>query len=374
MLRVNDEQNSERRRFLLVKVLRAFSESSLLWEGVLNSICALLNIELRRVNSWSVSMPDIPTVPARGTPRAADGAPTRFDLRMPVDVMSLEEVIWFLQSHLREVLHLNQAPYTIRATPAQEPLMMRLTFSEEFIQRQDPILRRLLRDFNRALLDERCKTFAKAICILKESTLPHGTYSQLCDLLGVRKAGISNWHYEYKKRLLKQGQAQRMAGLQPAAVPFAAPAVTTAATPAAQMLAPAPPQTTAAPMLQAIATTSTAPSSIPAATAQMPLTLPAATSASVTRSAAAPVFATPATPSTSAAAQLAPVVPPFFVQTEDEKEEEEQMEQEAVGAQGELPLPSQESEEEFREMLAYDSDVVGLASMTSDELYFFLEG
>ncbi|MGL5336678.1 MAG: hypothetical protein ACRC9R_11185, partial [Enterovibrio sp.] len=34
MLRVNDEQNSERRRFLLVKVLRAFSESSLLWEGV----------------------------------------------------------------------------------------------------------------------------------------------------------------------------------------------------------------------------------------------------------------------------------------------------------------------------------------------------
>ncbi|MGL5335936.1 MAG: hypothetical protein ACRC9R_07290, partial [Enterovibrio sp.] len=282
--------------------------------------------------------------------------------------------IWFLQSHLREVLRLNQAPYTIRATPAQEPLMMRLTFSEEFIRRQDPILRGLLRDFNRALLDERCKTFAKAICILKENSLPHGTYSQLCDLLGVRKAGISNWHYEYKKRLLKQGQ--RMAGLQPAAVPFATPAITTAAKPAAQMLAPAPPQATAAPMLQAIATTSTAPSSIPAAIAQMPLTLPAATSASVTRPAAAPVFAMPATPSTSAATQLAPIVPPFFAQTKDEKEEEEQMEQGAVGtagAQGELPLPSQESEEEFREMLAYDSDVVGLASMNSDELYFFLE-
>ncbi|MGL5335884.1 MAG: hypothetical protein ACRC9R_07030, partial [Enterovibrio sp.] len=133
----------------------------------------------------------------------------------------------------------------------------------------------------------------------------------------------------------------------------------------------------------------------PAATQQAPLLLsatsPATTTASTVKPSttavvstaqgkapAVPVFTTPAIPTTSAAAQLAPVVPPFFAQIEDEKEdeEEEQMEQEAAGAagvQGELPLPSQESEEEFKAMLAYDSDMVGLASMDSDELYFFLE-
>ncbi|MGL6176221.1 MAG: hypothetical protein ACRC1U_04410, partial [Vibrionaceae bacterium] len=67
LLRVNNEQDPENRKFLLVKALRAFNEGARLWHSALNIFCFLLDASFHSVASWQISLPSMNTVVERGS-------------------------------------------------------------------------------------------------------------------------------------------------------------------------------------------------------------------------------------------------------------------------------------------------------------------
>ncbi|MGL5335305.1 MAG: hypothetical protein ACRC9R_04025 [Enterovibrio sp.] len=387
LLRVNEAREPERRRALLVRAIRAFSETAAFWSGMLGGFCFLLGVNIIALSSWLTTLPSVPTAANRvaGRPLSETAMSEPLSLKLPMDVLSLPEMLRFLQSHLATLQGMPQPFYQIATddesagAAASRELLMRITFDDAVINSSPSLIARQMKDFNKsAVLEERGKFLARIVCVLRDMfELPAGIFSRVCELLGTTTHSVSSWYRHNRARGNAPPSARAVRQGRPRVIPVAATStVTTATVSQSRQAAPV----AARPLAQqGVATTSTAtaPSALPAATQQAPQLLPAAATAAAVaqgKKPAAPVFTAPAIPSTSTAAALAPIVPPFFDQAEGEKEdEEEKMEQGAEGTLGQLPIPSQESEEAFREMLLYENDIAELASMDSDELYFFLE-
>lgn len=344
-MRANAESAPERRKYLLIKALRAFSETTAhLWSGALARFSFFLDMVWSSVTSWIISLPNAPTtVAARPT------SPP-LPLNLPTDVLTWQELVNFLQPLLSLLL---APPFTAAAVGvgvagpssagivgqrAEETVYstVGLSFLESFIAHQEPHLRKLMREFNNQNnLRSRNKLFAKILSILKDSlSLPYGTYSRVCELVGESRVNISNWLVRYRSTIsVVQGATgsapaqvpapQMAAPTAPASIFAPQPVTTPAITLPAQIATPVTTQTISVRSPQVVARRlivqrrvtplATTVTSVPARQAPVffPATTTAASPAHSVAQTAAPVFTAPAMPSTSAAAQLAPVVPPF---------------------------------------------------------------
>ncbi|MGL5408388.1 MAG: hypothetical protein ACRDAP_06645, partial [Shewanella sp.] len=213
LLRINEESEADWRTFLLVKALRAFCETGSLWDGVFSAFGFLLNINPHSVKSWMKTLPvGTPTVVDRTAsadgPLSATAMAASLSIPMPMHLLSLPEIVRFLVSRFSmqlappeaqtqsQTAATNSAPNT---TPAAQALIMRLSFTNEFIHQQDPRLGALMQAFNGVqVMEERSRFLARIICVAKES-LPFGIYSRICQLLNVPTSGISGWCSDYKK-------------------------------------------------------------------------------------------------------------------------------------------------------------------------------
>ncbi|MGL5335860.1 MAG: hypothetical protein ACRC9R_06910, partial [Enterovibrio sp.] len=334
----------------------------------------LLNVSPSRVKSWRTTLPTAATALAREARRegifSSAGLAAPLSIPMPVDVLDWPEIVRFLLSHFSMQL----APAAAAASPSLEAsasalsvpgLIMRLSFTDTFISRQETELSEMLREFNTSRDEkERRKILARVVCVFKDN-LPFGIFTRVCELLGVLNSNASTWCNLYRRRV---AEAQAPATARPSASLTVPPAL--ASTSPAVLQALITPQAASALMPQSTASSSTlnvtpavvtrqTPQILPAQTTQ-PATLPVATHAAATTAplqtplqtltprqtapiarpaaatsagltmparqpppAAATAFAQPrmqfaaaqpvfATPTTSApVAQLAPIVPPF---------------------------------------------------------------
>ncbi|MGL5335878.1 MAG: hypothetical protein ACRC9R_07000 [Enterovibrio sp.] len=313
--RVNNEKKAEVRAFLLVKALRACSESIVLWPGALMSFGFLLGLNSNAVVSWSRSLPGCSTVVPIGA--SGDRAALPLSVAIPVDVLSWPELVRLLQERFHLQLRGDTAAPSLRT---EEASTMGLYFEQPFIDQQERGIAAQLRRFNSENDPQtRDILFARIICALKDNySLPFGTFFQVCKWLRVQRGGISSWFSKYCKKNTTQ----------PAAVPvpqsLALQPIATASTSAAAT-APLPPvaapQAAQALMPQAAVVRAPAPSLTPAVvTAQMqplPPPVPPAVSMAQARATAAtkPVFAGPIAGPSSAVTGLAPTLPPFVVPT-----------------------------------------------------------
>ncbi|MGL5334924.1 MAG: hypothetical protein ACRC9R_02060 [Enterovibrio sp.] len=354
MERVNGETNEDRRRLLLAKAIRAFSERVAFWHGGLATFWFLLGLNSHSVATWAQTMPSIPTAAVR----AAVTAPAPLTLYLPMEVLTWDEIVRFLQ----ERVQLRQRPPSSAAdtSTASAPSTVRFFFEDAFINLQEPSLAQLMRDFNQeAECKKRNLMFAKIISILKDDPqyqLPEGTSMHVCEWLKVNRTSVSSWAAGYRRSLIgaaqqnnqpapqvtaaqmlpPQTRAQRTSAptlatpplFMPAATSTAVrPAVTTTATLQPIMYAPVPraiqqirlmrapaPLLTAPPLPTATSTVATPAVMMPAAiVTQTPqlLPMPAVLPATTSTAAALPVFATPVAATSTVTAQLAPVVQPF---------------------------------------------------------------
>ncbi|MGL5336653.1 MAG: hypothetical protein ACRC9R_11040, partial [Enterovibrio sp.] len=102
LLRVNEAREPERRRTLLVRAMRAFSETAAFWSGMLGGFCFLLGVNIIALSSWLTTLPSVPTAANRvaGRPLSETAMSEPLSLKLPMDVLSLPEMLRFLQSHL----------------------------------------------------------------------------------------------------------------------------------------------------------------------------------------------------------------------------------------------------------------------------------
>ncbi|MGL5250667.1 MAG: hypothetical protein ACRC7P_06240, partial [Enterovibrio sp.] len=164
---------------------------------------------------------------------------------------------------------------------------MGISFIDSFITKQEQELQRMMHNFNHEKDEvKRHRLFAKIVGVFQEEEwMPHGFYLRVCEILSVPVRTIANWLSKYKTR---QRSAAQQAGdaHAPALMPQGAESSTTPSLTLAAVASPSP-LTFPVPA----ATTSAAPS--------------------IVQAPASPVFAASTAPSTSAAVQLAPVLPPF---------------------------------------------------------------
>ncbi|MGL5408605.1 MAG: hypothetical protein ACRDAP_07805, partial [Shewanella sp.] len=154
--RSNEEKDSAWRGFLLIKVLRAFCATYVLWHGVLITFGFLLGMNPKSVQSWYKTLPETPTVVAREArgdgPFSDTAMAAPLSIRLPMDVLSWPEMARFL----REQFSMQLAPPEARAPSqaaeansasesdaAEQRLIMRLSFTESFISRQENELAKL---------------------------------------------------------------------------------------------------------------------------------------------------------------------------------------------------------------------------------------
>ncbi|MGL5249636.1 MAG: hypothetical protein ACRC7P_00945 [Enterovibrio sp.] len=344
LLRVNNELNRERRTYLLIRAMRAFSEMNVVESSTVATLGELLDLNSRYVPPWFSTLPAISTVVARG---GADSEP--LSIRLPIDLLKWPELVRFLRAHIPL-----QGSAETGAGAASIPSTMGLTFDPSFISQQHPELGKEIAKFHSAQTSPRRNIFfAHIICALKDSppqSLPLGTFFHVCRLLGVDRPSVSNWYTKYKNRtsasqsvvttpaptlvprtlvLHAATRASSSRSIPSASVtsapaapnlalrPIAAPVFTRTPTLLAMLT---PTATQVAPtFLQQSATASTTPSLTLAAVARpAALTFPsptAATSAapSVVQAPASPAFTAPTSSSASAAGQLVPALPPFTV-------------------------------------------------------------
>ncbi|MGL5334925.1 MAG: hypothetical protein ACRC9R_02065 [Enterovibrio sp.] len=283
MRRVNAETNLERKRFLLVKAMRACSECTSFSPGLLICFGILVGLNSHTVPSWGKTLPDRPTAASISAPNE------QLTLHLPVDVLDWPELVRIF----REQIGLRDSLPVAAASIETAPSTMQFIFSEDFIRRQETELRDLMNQFNCEMHQHaRNFKFVKIINALKDIyDLPSGIFSQTCNLLKVLSASASSWYSRYRQRIARRSQTA-----QPATA--TASHVRASAAPALNRL-----QSLFLPAL----TVGSPPSS--------PLPSPPAAAAVLSEQegtqAAAPVFATPVVTARTATAQLAPVVQPF---------------------------------------------------------------
>ncbi|MGL5335442.1 MAG: hypothetical protein ACRC9R_04770, partial [Enterovibrio sp.] len=312
---------------------------------------------------------------ATAAPRqaSAQAAAAPLTLHFPIEVLSWPELLRFLQ----EYFSMQNRPTSAATAAASLPIgnsAAGLIFQRAFIEQQSPILVRTMTNFNNERDPATCNLlFAKIICALKDRyELPEGTFSHVCKWLGLNRASVSSWF----SNLIRREQARRMSQPQMRVLAPQMLAVQTGVQgppalrlPASLALMPAATATTStatAPIFTAPVPVTSASTTATAAPAQMPAPV-------ATQTTAAPVFIAPATPGTSTATQLAPVLPPFFESTEAKKkrEEEEKMRQDIESQLPNLPPLSPRSEMAFDQMLGAGG-MPHLTTMDEDEFVALL--
>ncbi|MGL5407465.1 MAG: hypothetical protein ACRDAP_01820, partial [Shewanella sp.] len=228
-------------------VLRAFCATYVLWHGVLITFGFLLGMNPKSVQSWYKTLPETPTVVAREArgdgPFSDTAMAAPLSIRLPMDVLSWPEMARFL----REQFSMQLAPPEARAPSqaaeansasesdaAEQRLIMRFSFTESFICRQENELAKLMCEFNQQrVLAKRKKLFAKIVCVLK-GTLPFGAFHRVCELLGVGSNSISGWYSGYRKKIAQiQADPNQVPLAQLSPAPTVMPvAITTLTSPA----------------------------------------------------------------------------------------------------------------------------------------------
>ncbi|MGL5250608.1 MAG: hypothetical protein ACRC7P_05930, partial [Enterovibrio sp.] len=209
LLRVNEEHNLERRRYLLIKALRAFNETIFIWGGVLAELGFFLGAPWGSVASWNRSRPQTPTAVARGASSDAE-----LTLHLPIDVLRWPEVLRVLLYCIPE-LSSSQTAAGTSAAPEPRPSTACLSFSSDFIARQSIELQTLIIEFHgETTVHSRNQLFAKIICVLvmdEGVVRPPDTYPRICDLLGVSRANTTNWLVRYRGTVRDRGSREPIA-------------------------------------------------------------------------------------------------------------------------------------------------------------------
>ncbi|MGL5410903.1 MAG: hypothetical protein ACRDAP_19685, partial [Shewanella sp.] len=343
--RVNRESDCVHRAFLLVKAIRAFSDTVVLWPGAAVSFGLLLGLNSYTVLSWTRSLPDIPT--AVPITEHNNTALQPLSVRLPIDVLSWPEIMRFLQEKLS--LQCNRSSAAEPSTKAEQnaaaepnvttPSVMNFTFETNFIAQQEQGIAEQMQTFNSENdEDMRDIFFARIICALKDDyQLPFGTFFHVCKWLNVSRGNVSSWYSKYQKRITQDHQptaampifpAQPMTNLvlQPMAMPATSFVITPAGTTNRPERTP-PPQVAGAQIPHTNEMTTSAPSLVSAAIARQEQSVPLQQAPLVhERDAAAtkPVLAVPTTASSSVTTNLNPTFPPFMQGTPEDETEENQ--------------------------------------------------
>ncbi|MGL4734271.1 MAG: hypothetical protein ACRCWB_04065 [Enterovibrio sp.] len=359
LLRANEEANPSRRAFLLIKAMRAFDQTGILWHRALINFGHFLGININTVAGWGPETSRLVTAVARNTPTGGATAQP-LPLRLPFDVLRWPEIVQLLQRYIPFRLTANaEAASSSAAGPIQEPSIMGLHFEESLIQYQGTEFSEMVKSFNvEKNKQKRAELFTKILCVIKEHyKLPYGLFSCVCKMLGVKSSVASNWVSDHRVRYVAASRAVQpstqsqalltsvpnlLAAIQapstrtaPSATITSAhtassiasqpviTAVTFASSLPAAMLAPIASQPTQAVIHQSATMQPAAPNFVPiGAVRQASLSFPASTAANsmaqgAPQTLASPVFAVPTTSAipTTSIAQLDPTLLPFTPST-----------------------------------------------------------
>ncbi|MGL5407403.1 MAG: hypothetical protein ACRDAP_01490, partial [Shewanella sp.] len=194
------EQDDTRRRYMLVKAMRAFNEAFVLWYRALATFGIVLDLAYSAVTSWVVTLPSLPTAAAR---RANGDIDTEMSsplsLFLPIDLLNWPEMVRFLKPIVG--LQINEPLSAAGASPS--PLIMRLAFTHNFSEQQDARLSRLVQSFNNEPDEpKRNRIFVKIIYLLKDVVaLPADTAPRVAELLGIANRGVLQWLYSTRAPL-----------------------------------------------------------------------------------------------------------------------------------------------------------------------------
>ncbi|MGL5291828.1 MAG: hypothetical protein ACRC9T_07890, partial [Vibrionaceae bacterium] len=241
------------------------------WDGAFTTFGFLLDINPHAVKSWQKAWQEgFPTVVDRSAgadgPFSAAAMAAPLSIPLPMDLLSWPEVARFLLSRFAMQLAPEQtqaqsqtaeASFDQNADVTAQPLIMRLSFSEDAIKKQELWVRQLMQDFNRGRVAKvRDKLFARIVCILKEALpLPFGTFSRVCELLGITSSSVSAWCGDYKIRITAAQAANQGPSAKPATTSIAVPSLAVASSSSAPLQTFVIPQAASASVRQNIATT-----------------------------------------------------------------------------------------------------------------------